>query len=89
MWPPGDSARTPEIPWSEGLRRCMRPPGPTPTCKENSPGGRTYNFPALNRWNRFRVWLGHGTGLFPETFLKRCRGVTGPGTHISPNHLLE
>ena len=28
-------------------------------------------------------------GLFPETFLKRCGGVTGLGTHISPNHLLE
>ena len=35
------------------------------------------------------VWLGDGTGLFPETFLKRCGGVTGLGTHISPNHLLE
>ena len=48
-----------------------------------------YNFAALNRWDRFRVWLGDGTGLFPETFLKRCGGVTGLGTHISPNHLLE
>ena len=33
-------------------------------------GGGTYNFAALNRWDRSRVWLGHGTGLFPETFLK-------------------
>ena len=49
----------------------------------------TYNFAALNRWDRFRVWLGHGTGLFSETFLKRCGGVTDLGTHISPNHLLE
>ena len=49
----------------------------------------TYNFAALNRWDKFRVWLGHGMGLFPETFLKCCGGVTGLGTHISPNHLLE
>ena len=27
--------------------------------------------------------------MFPETFLKRPRCVTGLGTHISPNHLLE
>ena len=45
-----------------------------------------YNFSALNRWDRFRHI---GTGLFLETFLKRCGGVTGLGTHISPNHLLD
>ena len=49
----------------------------------------TYNFTALNRWDRFRVWLGDGTGLFLETFLKCCGGVTGLGTHISPNEWLE
>ena len=27
--------------------------------------------------------------MFPETFLKCRGGVTGLGTHISPNHLLE
>ena len=45
----------------------------------------TYNFVALNRWDRFRGRLGDGTGLFPETFLKPCGGVTGLGTHISSN----
>ena len=48
-----------------------------------------YNFAALNKWDRFRVWLRDGTGLFPETFLKRCGGITGLGTHISPNQWVE
>ena len=49
-----------------------------------------YNFAALNRWGRFRVWLGHRHGIVSgnvsET-LRRCNA--GLGTHISPNHLLE
>ena len=61
------------------------------TSRQQKLGGGmgTYNFAALNIWDRFRVWLGHGTGLFPETFLKLCGGVMGVGTHISPNEWVE
>ena len=38
----------------------------------------TYNFPALNRWDRFRVWLGHRHGIVSGNV---SEGVTGLGTH--------